>query len=54
MASVAAGGAYEDECFIFDVSFQRRYTSINNDHGASTILFEVTLKTIGEFGFHAL
>ncbi len=54
LVSLAVGGAYEDECFIFDVSFQRRYTSINNDHGASTILFEVTLKTIGEFGFHAL
>jgi LPS-assembly protein len=54
MVSLAVGGAYEDECFIFDVSLQRRYTSINNDHGASTILFEITLKTIGEFGFHAL
>ncbi len=54
MVSLAVGGAYEDECFIFDVSLQRRYTSINNDHGASTILFEITLKTVGEFGFHAL
>ena len=54
MVSLAVGGAYEDECFIFDVSFLRRYTSINSDHGASTILFEITLKTIGEFGFHAL
>ena len=54
MVSLGVGGAYEDECFIFDVSLQRRYTSINNDRGASTILFEITLKTIGEFGFHAL
>ncbi len=54
MVSLDAGGAYEDECFIFDLSLQRRYTSINNDHGASTILFEITFKTIGQFGFHAL
>jgi LPS-assembly protein len=54
MVSLGVGGAYEDECFIFDVSLQRRYTSINNDHGASTVLFEITLKTIGAFGFHAL
>ncbi len=54
MVSLAAGGSYEDECFIFDLSLQRRYTSINNDRGASTVLFEITFKTIGQFGFHAL
>lgn len=53
MVSLDAGGAYEDECFIFDLRLQRRYTSINNDHGASTVLFEITFKTIGQFGFHA-
>ena len=50
---VSLGGAYEDECFIFDAKFFRRYTSINNDHGATTFLFTVTLKTVGQFGFHA-
>jgi LPS-assembly protein len=54
MVSVAGNAGYEDECFIFDVSLERRYTSINNDHGASTILFELTFKTVGQFGFHAL
>lgn len=54
MVGLGAGASYEDECFIFDVSFYRRYTSINGDHGASTILFQVTLKTVGQFGFHAL
>lgn len=51
---VALGGhaTYEDECFIFDVNFYRRYTSINNDHGGTTILFQITLKTVGQFGFH--
>ena len=54
MVSLGLGAGYEDECFIFDVSYQRRYTSINNDNGATTILFEITLKTVGQFGFHAL
>ena len=53
MVSVLAGGSYEDECFIFDISFYRRYTSVNGDGGASSVLFQITLKTVGEFGFHA-
>jgi LPS-assembly protein len=53
MVSVLAGGSYEDECFIFDISFYRRYTSLNNDNGSTAVLFQITLKTVGEFGFHA-
>ncbi len=52
MVGVGAHATYEDECFIFDVNFYRRYTSINNDSGGTTILFEITLKTVGQFGFH--
>lgn len=47
-----AGATYEDECFIFDVRFYRRYTSILNDSGDTGMLFNITLKTVGEFGFH--
>jgi LPS-assembly protein len=47
-----AGATYEDECFIFDVSYYRRYTSLLADGGDSGVLFSVTLKTVGEFGFH--
>jgi LPS-assembly protein len=54
LVTIAAGGAYEDECFIFDVDFVKRYTSINGDSGASAILFQVTFKTVGTFGFHGL
>ena len=52
---VAAGfsGSYEDECFVFSGSFFRRYTSLVNDSGGTTVLFQVTLKTVGTFGFHA-
>lgn len=54
MVAIGGGVAYEDECFIFDVGLYRRYTSINTDRGASTVLFQVTLKTVGQLGFHAL
>ncbi len=42
---------YEDECTIFDFLLQRRYTSINGDTGNTTILFTLTLKTVGQFNF---
>ena len=52
---VAAGvhGTYEDECFIFDVSLNRRYTSLNGDNGSTLVLFQITLKTVGQVGYHA-
>ena len=52
LVSIGARGTYEDECFIFDVNLLRRYTSINNDNGGTTLLFQITLKTVGQFGFH--
>jgi LPS-assembly protein len=54
MVSVGADGIYEDECFIFDLRLYRRYTSINGDSGATTVLFLLTFKTIGQFGYRAL
>lgn len=53
MVGIDAGASYEDECFIFDVRYYRRYTSVLNDQGDSALLFNITLKTVGEFGFHA-
>ena len=47
------GRTYENECLIFDVNAFKRYTQIDNDNGSTTILFEITLKTVGQFGFHA-
>ncbi len=54
LVGVGVAGSYEDECFIFSTNFYRRYTSLDGDHGASTILFNITLKTVGSFGYHAL
>ena len=45
---------YEDECFIFDLRFIRRYTSINNDNGATAVLFLLTFKTLGQYGYRAI
>ena len=53
MVSAGFHGFYEDECFIFDVNASRRYTSLNGDAGATIVLFTITLKTVGAFGFHA-
>ena len=53
LTSAGVHASYEDECFIFDVNFNRRYTSLNGDTGASIILFQLTFKTVGQFGFNA-
>ncbi len=49
--SLNADARYENECFIFDVNLIRRYTSIDNDNGDTTVLFTVTFKTVGAIGF---
>jgi LPS-assembly protein len=54
MDSVAVAAAYEDECSIFSLIFYKRYTSVGGDHGDSAVLFQITLKTVGQFGFHAM
>ncbi len=53
MVGLGGGASYDDECFTFSANYYRRYTSINGDHGSTTVLFQVTLKTVGTFGFHA-
>ncbi|MFO1024239.1 MAG: LPS assembly protein LptD [Acetobacteraceae bacterium] len=54
MVSAAGDAIYEDECFIFDLRFYRRYTSFNGDNGSTAVLFLLTFKTIGQFGYRAL
>ena len=53
LVAIGARATYENECLIFDVNAYKRYTQINNDTGSTTILFEITLKSIGQFGYHA-
>lgn len=54
MDSFSADAAWENECFIFDVMFYRRYTSINGDSGSTSLLFQFTFKTLGQIGYRAL
>ena len=54
MDSVAAAAAYENECAIFELTFYKRYTSVGGDNGDTVVLFQITLKTVGEFGFHPM
>ncbi len=54
MVSANADAIYENECLIVDFKFYRRYTSVNGDNGSTTLLVQLTFKTIGEFGFSAL
>lgn len=53
--STTFGLTYEDECFIFDLRYQRSYTSPGLEaEGGTTLLFRLVFKTVGEFGFSAL
>lgn len=54
MVGVGADAVYEDECFIVDFRYYRRYTSYNGDSGATVFLIQLTFKTVGQFGFRAL
>jgi LPS-assembly protein len=54
MVAAGADAAYEDECYILDFRFYRRYTSFNGDNGGTTVLVQMTFKTIGQFGYKAL
>lgn len=54
MVAAGADAVYEDECFIADLRFYRRFTNLNGDNGSTTVLLQFTFKTIGEFGFKAL
>lgn len=51
---VSAGldAGWENDCLALDVNLFRRYTSLDNDHGDSVILFQITFKTVGTFGFN--
>ncbi len=54
---VAWGGdaIYEDECFVFDAKLYRTYTALPGEpSGVTVLLFQLTFKTIGQFGYRAL
>jgi LPS-assembly protein len=55
---ITASVAYEDECFLFEARFLKRFAedpSTNSLYPANTVLlFRIGLKTIGDVGFRAI
>lgn len=54
MSDAGAVLTYDDECFTISANYFRRYTSINGDNGATTLYFQITLKTIGSFNVNGM
>lgn len=56
--SVSAAAGYEDECFILEARFLRRFAedpATGSQYPSNTILmFRIGLKTVGDFGFRAI
>lgn len=56
--AVSASAGYEDECFLFEARFLRRFAEdpgTGAQYPANTILmFRIGLKTVGDFGFRAI
>jgi LPS-assembly protein len=54
----SASATYEDECFLFETRFVRRFAqdpATGSDYPANTILlFRIGLKTVGDLGFRAI
>ena len=50
LVAAGADAKWENECIIFDIFANRRFTSIGGDNGDTTVLFTITLKSIGGFG----
>ena len=54
----AASAAYEDECFLLEARFVRRFAqdpATARDYAANTLfLIRIGLRTVGDFGFRAL
>jgi LPS-assembly protein len=45
---------WQNDCLALSASFSRRYTSVADDDGSTTLLFRVVFKTLGGIGFNAL
>jgi LPS-assembly protein len=54
LSDTGATLTYDDECFTLSANYFRRYTSIDGDNGATTLYFQITLKTIGSFNVNGM
>ncbi len=50
----SADATWQNSCTAISIVFYKRYTSYNYDQGSTMLLINVTLKTLGNFGFSTL
>ena len=51
-ADFSAG--WQNECMAISLLYDQRFTSFNLDNGSTTVLIQITFKTLGNVGFSAL
>lgn len=54
MVQTGANISYEDECLIVSANYLRLFTQYNGQVGGTYLVFQITLKTIGSFGFNGM
>jgi LPS-assembly protein len=47
-------GGWQNECMAVSLLYNQRFTSFNEDNGSTTVLLQITFKTLGNVGFNAL
>jgi LPS-assembly protein len=47
-------GTWQNDCFGMSLLYAERFTSFNLDTGSTLVLFQLTFKTLGTFGFNTL
>ena len=52
--SASASAGWQNECMAISLVYNERFTSFNLDNGSTTVLLQITFKTLGNVGFNAL
>jgi LPS-assembly protein len=52
--SAAASAGWQNECLAINLIYSERFTSFNLDNGSTTVLLQITFKTLGNVGFSAI
>lgn len=52
--NAALSAVWQNECTAVSINFYRNFTSYNYGNGNTTLLINITLKTLGNFGFSAI
>ncbi len=52
--TAGASAGWQNECMAISLVYSERFTSFNLDNGSTTVLLQITFKTLGNVGFNAL